>query len=93
MGCGCYVYIVGGGVLRNPDIFCAAGFMLICDFVMSEKLRICITKIINVAFVLFVITCVYLCVYHLLPILLFYDKHVNKLKLVLTSNLVYTVII
>jgi hypothetical protein len=31
------MYIVEGGVLQIPDIFCTAGFMLICDVVVSEK--------------------------------------------------------
>jgi hypothetical protein len=93
VGCGCYVYIVDCGVLQIPDIFCTAGFMLICDLVVSEKLRICVIKIINVVFVLVVITFMYLHVYHRLPILFLYDKHVNKLKLILTFSLVYTVIL
>jgi hypothetical protein len=38
------VYIVGGGLLRIPDIFRTAGFVLICDLVVSEKLRIFIIK-------------------------------------------------
>jgi hypothetical protein len=42
--CGTWVYIVGSGVLQIPDIFHTAGFMLICDLVVSERLRICITK-------------------------------------------------
>jgi hypothetical protein len=39
-----YVYIVGGRELRIPDIFRIAGFVLICDLVVSEKLRIYIIE-------------------------------------------------
>jgi hypothetical protein len=43
--CGICVYCEGGRVLRIPDIFCTAGFVLICDLVVSERLRACIIKL------------------------------------------------
>jgi hypothetical protein len=37
-----YVYVLDGRVLPIPDTFHTAGFVLNCDLVVSEKLRICI---------------------------------------------------
>jgi hypothetical protein len=42
--CVVYVYILGSRVLQIPDIVHTDGFVMICDLVVSEKLRICITK-------------------------------------------------
>jgi hypothetical protein len=54
---GCYICSMcgyrGRGVLRISDIFRTAGFLLICNLVVSEKLRIYIIKIISVVFVVF----------------------------------------
>jgi hypothetical protein len=55
-----YAYIVGDKVLRIPYIFLTAGFILIRDLVVCEKLRICIIKIINAVFVLIVCTYVFI---------------------------------
>jgi hypothetical protein len=57
-----YVYILGSGVLQIPDIFHTAGFVLISDLVVSEKLRMSYKKIITFFLWCFCVSCNYLCV-------------------------------